>query len=141
MQNVVVELERRFLPLLDRARQQLALEYPAYSFEIWSSATGSETSYKGYDIGIECILPDAKDHEANCVSASVGVHHITTAPELCNLGVDWCAGEHPNVSATFLDHPLPFTAAALDAAERDVPRLIAALRQALDAWTARGNAN
>jgi hypothetical protein len=86
---IVQELETTFQPLFDEARQRLASEYPEFSFETWSSSVGGATSYQGHDIGIECVFPDARPDEANCVAAQVGVWHITTNPELNSYCVTW----------------------------------------------------
>jgi hypothetical protein len=57
--NHVAELERRFLPLFEEAKERLATEYRDYRFDTLSYAIGSRTQLHGHNLGIECRFPDA----------------------------------------------------------------------------------
>lgn len=132
--GITGELEALFLPQFEQLRRELSAEYPAYSFRVWSSATGSLTSYQGYDLGLECTFPDADDQEANCVAASVGVRYLTTAPEICDFGIDWAAGASPGVSEELLPEAIPFSAEKAQDLAASFPNLASRFRKAVAAW-------
>jgi hypothetical protein len=133
-QGIVSELEAVFLPLFEHLKDLLSVQYPAYSFHIWSSATGSLTSYQGHDLGIECVFPEAKPQESNCVAASIGVWHLTTSPEICDFGVGWCAGASPEVSGDLLERPLPYSRENAEALAERFPELEDLFLSAVTAW-------
>jgi hypothetical protein len=135
--EVVAELESVFGPLFESARNDLALEYPSVEVRKWSSSIGRLTEYDGYDIGIECVFSDARPEESNCVSASVGVWHLSTTPEFNSFGVDWCSGASPTSSAELLSSPIPFEKASTTELAARVPELLSHLRTAVTKWITR----
>jgi hypothetical protein len=136
--RVVSQLEITFLPLLNRATDELVREYPHLVFRVWSSSSGSATPYQGHDLGIECQLVDARGDEANCLALEIGVWHITTEPKFNTFGVDWCDGTHPEISTEKLHRPMPVSPASLSQLARDFPELLTVFRQAIKAWSSRG---
>jgi hypothetical protein len=111
--DIVDELEGRFLPLLREVKDRLEIEYPTYTFRVWSSPVGG-MAHRGHDIGLECEFPDAGKKEATSVSVSIGVTHLHAHPKLCQATVDWGCGEHPAVTANLLNVPCPYTQEALN---------------------------
>ena len=136
--RVVVELEELLLPQFREAASRLASEFPQYKLHVWSSSVGGATEYQGHNLGVECLFPDAADHEADCVAAYATVKHLTTEPLLCEACVAWGQGERPNVECELLQNSLPATQEALLSIGSMVPHLINVFRQALQAWSSRG---
>jgi hypothetical protein len=137
---VVAALEEAFMPLLTAARNQLASQFPACTFNVWSSSTGSLTSYQGHDVGIECVFPDVKPEDANCVAAEIGIWHLTTHAEFNSYGVAWCSGDHPEISLELLDQPRPFSSEELVALTDMFPQILATFRRAIESRCASGRA-
>jgi hypothetical protein len=138
IETMTVALENVFLPLFENARRNLSSEFPTLSFRTWASATGSRTTYQGYDVGIECAFPDAADHEANCVAASVGLWHLDSVCEFCDFDVTWGVGSHPGEYVDLLGHPLAFSEDTLRQLSGRFSELLAAFRVAVKLWSRRG---
>ena len=136
---IVSQLEATFLPLLNQAIGELTRDFPRLVFRVWSSSTGSETSYQGHDLGIECKFPDAQSEETNCVAMEVGIWHIAASPEFNSFGVVWCHGNAPSDSDELLDRPIPVSPQSLSQLATAFPNLEAAFRRAIDAWTSRSS--
>ena len=136
----VRELEQAFLPRLHAARDFFAGQFPAFEFNVWSSPTGSLTSYKGHDIGLECIFPDAPRELANCVAITIGVKHLTTAPLLCDASVGWGDGWHPDISLDLLPDPIAYSATQLNVISGQLDELVSAFQSAVQAGPGRPGA-
>lgn len=129
---IVEELERRFLPQLCAVAEQLSREFPAVRISTWSLPVGSATSYQGHSLGIDCLFPDAPTDDADNVSLSIGVMHLTTEPKLCDAGVCWGAGASEGcLDVELIDSPIPYSVPALEQIEAGLPRLHEALTSAL----------
>lgn len=138
---VGVQLEAAFLPLLRVAERELGREYPNYKLSTGSSSAGGLTSYQGHNVWLECVFPDAADHEADSLALMVGAKHITTEPQLCEASVEWGSGHHPAISVELLAEPVAFSEQALQRVSVRLPELLAVFRKAIQAWAARaGNA-
>jgi hypothetical protein len=135
--RAVIEFERTFLPLLHEAERAVASAYPRFKFSVGSSSIGSLTEYQGHIAWLECIFPDAADHEANSVVLMIGVKHVTTEPELCSASVEWGSGLHPDVMLELLEHPVALTEVTLRETAMHFPQLTRVFRNALEAWVAR----
>jgi hypothetical protein len=134
----VEDLEARFLPWFRDAAEQLRLQFPNYKFMVWSSSVGGATTYQGHNLGVECLFPDAADHEADCVAAYVGVKHLTTEPQLAAVCVEWGNGQHPDVRVEFVEDDTPLDSQSMDEAASRLPELLRVFRAAVDAWLSRG---
>jgi hypothetical protein len=129
--NAIINLERRILPLLEAAAQELSREFPSVRIRTESSSVGSKTSLQGHHVAISCIVADDRPREEpDLVDLLVGIRHLTTEPELESLYVCW---GHPSgyVELELLDRPVPLDDAAWSSAEAAVPRLVEALRSAI----------
>jgi hypothetical protein len=135
--RAVIEFERIFLPLLHEAERAVASAYPRFKFSVGSSSIGSLTEYKGHIAWLECIFPDAADHEADSVAIMIGVKHLTTEPELCEASVEWGSGRHPEIMLELLEHSVSLTENALRETAMRFPQLTRVFRNALEAWVAR----
>jgi len=133
----VSSLEERLLPLFSEAQVLFSNDFPSFKFNVWSSAVGSKTQYQGHNLGLECIFPDAADHEADCVAVSVGTMHLTTEPRICEACVEWGAGEHPGPQVELIPIPLPLLPEAIEDVASKVPTLLAVFRLALEGWLQR----
>jgi hypothetical protein len=136
--NVVAELENAFLPLLLEAKVAAESLHPQFKFDVGSSSVGGKTEYQGHHVWLECIFPDAADHEADSVALLAGIKHITTEPKLCDASVEWGNGHHPKVSLELLKVPTPFTEQVLQQTAARLPELLHVFRRALEAWASRG---
>jgi hypothetical protein len=133
----VKELEETFLPRLQAARDSFASEYPSLTFNVWSSPTGSLTEYKGHDVGIECMFPDAPDDRANCVAIIVGVKHLTTLPLLCDASVGWGAGASPDITLNLLPSPVAYSQQSLSLLSLQFEQLLEVFGRAVAAGPIR----
>jgi hypothetical protein len=135
----VEELEHRFLPLLQAARDAAAARFPDYLFEVYSGPVGGLTSWQGHDVGLDASFPDASAREANGVAISIGLCHLTTEPTIWDAGLSWNQGQAPDACAELdlVGEPVVFSSEALAAIEREFPALLDALLQALNAWQSR----
>ena len=131
--NIVAELERRFLPHLQRIAAKLQTEFPKFQITTWSSPTGSLTEYQGHDLGIDCVLPDAPPDQPYTICLIIGVMHLTTSPEICDAEVSGGPGT-PGTELSLLDAPIPFSLEALEWIEAQLSRLVEVLRTALQRW-------
>lgn len=135
--HAVAALERIFLPLLKEAEEMTASEYPKFEFNSGSSSIGSLTDYKAHCVWLECVFPDAADHEANSVAIMITVMHITTEPKLCEASVGWGQGQHPEHTIELLEHPIVLTEHQLQQTAMHFPELLRVFRNALKAWDLR----
>jgi hypothetical protein len=135
--HCVAELEAVLVPPLQAAAEQLRREYPSFKFNVWSWSVGGATAYQGHDTGLECMLPDASNHEADCVAVVVGTKHLTTEPILVEASVVWGNGHHPEQGVELIETPVPLTPESLRAVASRLPELLAVFRNALQAWSLR----
>ena len=135
MINPVTKIESDILALFRRTADELSMKYPNVKARAYSSPTGSAPQYQGHDIGIDCLLTNAPITQSDNVALSVSLCHLTTQPKI-NAEVCW---GHPSgvVEASFYegwgksdDWPLA-TNETIDKLIQDLPRLIAALEQAV----------
>ena len=71
--NLVQELERKFLPLCESARDAIAAKYPNFQFNVWSSSVGGATPLQGHNLGLEAVFPNAPPEKANTVAIIIGI--------------------------------------------------------------------
>lgn len=135
--NSIALLEERFLPLLNEAHAAISSEYPAYKFKVSSFAVGSNTQYQGHRLGLECVLPDATDDEADNFALLIGMMHLTTEPMICEACVEWSQGGHPDIRVELLSEPLQFSSETIDQIVSQLPELLLVFRKAPQAWKIR----
>jgi len=129
--EAIATLERRLLPRLQSAAQDLRREFPAVRIRTESSSVGGKTSLQGHHVAISCIVADDRPREEpDLVDLVIGIRHLTTNPELESLYVCW---GHPSghIELELLDNPIPLDDAAWAAAEAAVPKLVDAMREAI----------
>src|SRR5439155_2697312 len=68
--NVVEELEKRLLPALQKAADEISRQFPRVKATTWSSPVGSLTDYQGHDLGIDCLFMDATPDQTDNVALS-----------------------------------------------------------------------
>lgn len=132
--DVAKEIEKCFLPLCQSIVDRLSKIYPQYDFTTWSSSTGSLTEYQGYDVGVECVFPQAKDNQANCVAITIGVKHLKSIPVICEASVGWGAGCDPDVGMEVIDEPIHATKEAIDNLKMHFGKLTECFEQAVGSW-------
>ena len=133
--ELIGELESRFLTKCRGECGRLSEIFTDYKFNTWSNEVGSLTLLQGHDVGVECLFPDASANQANCVAIIVGLKHLTTEPMLCEASVTWGAGISPDISADLIDDPIPATSENFDMIEEQFPQLVRELENAIRAWT------
>lgn len=101
MHPLAQHVEELFLPELERLASQLSGQFPALTFNVWHSPTGTLTEYQGYDVGLECVFPKSADDGPDNVALSIDLCHLTSTPRLM-ASVGW---GHPSgqLEAEFKD--------------------------------------
>ena len=127
---MIQTLEERFLGRFEEFAAQLESDFAQIRAMAYSGPVGSLTPYQGYDVGVDCCLPDASPQESDNVALSIGVMHLTTEPMLCEASVGWGA---PNAytELDLLEESVPLSSEAIEAIEAGVPKLFEALRIAV----------
>jgi hypothetical protein len=127
--NIIEEIEERLLPGLRKVAQQITEQFPRVKATVWSSPVGSETEFQGYDIGIDCLLTDAKLDQSDNIALVIGIRHLSTTPL---IDADVCWG-HPSgwVEAELFPDPLEVTPEILQEVETRLPVLYEGLRRAV----------
>jgi hypothetical protein len=121
-------LTQRILPRLEQAAAALREKHPRLKINTWSLPVGSMTAYRGHQVGIDCLNPFAAVTEADNVGLTIGVKHLTTAPQLCDAAVCWGAGG-PLRGLDLVPEPIPWSEEALSVLENRLPELIASLAE------------
>ena len=112
--DAVRDLEKLFLPRLEKFKKECSDALPKLKFIVWSSSIGGQTDYQGHNLGIECLFPEATDEQADTVAIIVGIKHLTTTPLLCDASVEWGHGWHPEVAIDLLPEPVLYTSETLN---------------------------
>lgn len=129
---LITELERRFLSKFRAVVDELRREFPSIRITTFSHSVGSATSYQGHSVGIACLFLHAPPDHADNIALSIDVMHLTSEPKLNEASVCWGAGAGPGgLEADLIDSPIPFSTAALDQVEAELPVLYRALSSAL----------
>jgi len=128
----VAELEGRILPLLRTVAIDLRREFPNTNVGVESHPVGRLTSLQGHIVAITVMLsaPDQRPDQPDHVDLVVGLRHLSSAPELDTADVCW---GHPSghTECDLLSGPMPVDEAVWQLVESGLPRLIAALRDAI----------
>lgn len=101
MHPLVEQIDQLFLPGLERLASQMRGQLPALEFNAWQSPTGTLTEYQGYDLGLECVFPQAADNAPNAVALTIDLCHLTSTPRLM-ASVGW-SGPSGQSEAEFRD--------------------------------------
>jgi hypothetical protein len=80
--DLVKTLEMRYLPLLKRLASELAGRYPGLRLNVYSSSSGSKTSYQGHSISLECIFPEQPVDQPDNVCLAINLCHLSTSPRI-----------------------------------------------------------
>jgi hypothetical protein len=88
MHPLIEQVEELFLPELERLASQLRGRFPALRFNVWHSPTGALTGCQGYDVGVDCVFPQAAQDAPNNLALSIELCHLTSRPRLM-AGVGW----------------------------------------------------
>ncbi len=138
MVDPIRDLKERILPRCEVVRDDLAKRFPTCKVQVWSSPTGSKTSYDGYDVGVEVLLPGAEATEADHVALVIGVKHVGAKPLLCDASVGWGTGTSPDSELDLITMPVAYNEEVLAAVERGFPEMVRVLEQGIDAWFQKG---
>lgn len=82
MNPLVERIEELFIPHLERLASQMRAQFPVLRFNVWHGPTGTLTDCQGYDVGLECLFPQADQDAPNTLALSVEVCHLTSIPRL-----------------------------------------------------------
>jgi hypothetical protein len=128
--NVVENLEKRILPGLQRMAQEICEQFPRVKASVWSSAVGSRTDYQGYDLGIDCVLTDARPEQTDNVALVIEIRHVTTMPSM-EASVCW-GDPSGRVEAELFPDCMEVTPETIQELQDRLPLLYDALRRALE---------
>lgn len=138
METLADQLGGRLLPFFDQVAQSAQERFPDVKLSVYFGSVGSLTGYDGYDVGVECLLPEAPANRSDNVAFSVGLCHMSGSPRIM-ADVVWghpsghSEGTFDESWGTNDDWPLA-TKETIDDLEKDLPRL----RQAFMAAVERG---
>lgn len=127
--DLVHELERRVLPSFHDLAARLNGEIPRVVAQVYSHPVGSRTDFQGHALGVECRLLDTPAGRPDNVALEVGLRHLTSDAKL-DASVCW-GDPSGHAEAELLPTPIAATEAASDELLAALPRLAAALREAL----------
>jgi hypothetical protein len=130
MNRLVRELEERLLPEFEEVAAKIRRETPNVMVSVYSSSTGSLTTYQGHNFDIDCIFTDASDNETDNVCLQVGLGHLTTTPKIY-AEAGWGDAKFKDWSGIFPDDGITVTAEILEDLYKDLPRLYDVLFEAL----------
>jgi hypothetical protein len=129
MDSIASELEARFWPALRELANRVTSEFPAVKTHTHSLSVGKSTEYQGWQLELDCLLPDA-DWRSDTVGLIIGLRHLTTEPELDKLEVGWGDGGGPG-EVDLLREPVTLNPEAWNAIEIQLSVLSEALRSAI----------
>ena len=134
MHPLVEQVKQLFLPDLERLASEMRQRFPALELNVLHYPVGPLTEYQGYDVGVECVFPQAAPHAADNVALTIGFCHLTSTPKVM-AGVGWGSGyseaEFREGCYTNADWP-EATPEILEALRLDFPRLIRAFQAAVE---------
>jgi hypothetical protein len=82
MHPLIERIEELFIPDLERLASHMRQQFPALRFNVWHGPTGTLTDSQGYDVGLECLFPQAAKDAPNSLALSVDVCYLTSIPRL-----------------------------------------------------------
>ena len=82
MHPLVERIEELFIPDLERLASHMREHFPNLRFNVWHGPTGTLTEWQGYDVGLECLFPQAAQDAPNSLALSIEVCHLTSKPRL-----------------------------------------------------------
>ena len=138
MHPLVIQVEKLFLPEVERLASEMRQLFPALKFNVWRSPVGVLTQYQGYDFGVECVFPTNTVNISDNVALSVELFHLTsTARVMAQVGWGHPSGD---IEASFSDWQSSAqwpeaTPTVLAELEQSFPKLILAFRSAVQRGT------
>jgi hypothetical protein len=130
MNPLVKKLEERLLPEFEKIAERIRQEIPNVLVSVYSSSTGSLTTYQGYDFAIDCIFTDASDDEIDNTCLDVGLGYLTTTPRIY-AGVGLGGAQFKDWGGGFPEEGMIVTDEILEDLYRDLPRLYNSLFEVL----------
>jgi hypothetical protein len=127
--NLVQDLESRLLPGLQRVAQEITQQFPRVKAMVWSASVGSRTDYQGHDLGIDCLLTDARQDQTDNLALVIGIAHVTTVPSI-EASVCWGAPSG-RTEAELFPASTEVTPEIVHELEERLPLLYEALREAV----------
>ena len=127
--QVVRELERRFLPALRRAEAEINAGFPGVRAEAWSQPHGQATDSPGYVIALSCYFPDAPADQPDEVTLELCVGGIGGPKPSLEADVIWgCPGQ---VELDLFPGSVAMSEDAVQRIEAELPRLVQVLQAAV----------
>jgi hypothetical protein len=124
----VRKLEKRILPAMRKMAEEISHEFPRVKTNVLSWSVGSSTAYQGYNIGIECSLPENSSDRTNTVALTIQTMHLTTLPKINAVYVCWSDGSLEE--ELFLD-PIEITEDVFGEIEVGLPRMYNRLKESI----------
>ena len=124
---IVQGLEKRFLPIIKRMAKEISNEFPHVKTNILSFPIGSSTTYQGYTIGIECLLPKNSSNQTDNIALTIETMHLTTFPKVT---VDVCWGDG-KLEEELFSGPIEIAEDVFKEIEADLPRMYNRLKESI----------
>lgn len=124
---IVQGLEKRFLPIIKRLAEEISNEFPHVKTNILSFSIGSLTTYQGYTIGIECLLPENSSNQTDNVALTIETMHLTSLPKVT---VDMCWGDG-KLEEELFSGPIEITEDVFEEIEAELPRMYNRLKESI----------
>jgi hypothetical protein len=128
--DLLERLRAVVVPRLRECEQSLREKFPSVDVSFYEGEVGQLTDYRGYHLGLECVLAEAAPEAPSCLALEISVRGKDTSPELDAADVAW---GHPDgrVLADLLHQPVPLTKEQIETLAARIPELCAAMDQAL----------
>jgi hypothetical protein len=82
MHSLVVQMDELFLPELRRVAADTQQRHPSLRFNVYHGSSGSLAEYQGYNLGVECLFPEAAHNTADNVALGIELSHLGSTPRL-----------------------------------------------------------
>jgi hypothetical protein len=126
--DVAADMRERFLPALLEHKDILTRRLPQIRAEAGAWGVGRATGYDAFDVGIDCLLPEASA-DPDQIALVISVAHIHTEPVVVCADVTWGNGLIEFALESLAGQP--YTEAIADQIARGLPSLADALETAL----------
>ena len=126
--DIIQDIEKRFLPHIERMAEEIPQEFPLVKTNVWSWSVGSSTTFQGHDIGLECFLPEVSPDQTNIVMLIIETMHLTTVPKITAVDVCWNDG---SLEEELFSQPVGITEKVFKKIELGLPRMYNCLKESI----------
>src|SRR5258705_1507522 len=128
--NIVQEAERRFLPSLKMAHEEISREFPQVNVSLSSFNVGELTGNPGHVFAVGCLLKTTSPDQTDNIGLEILLEHIDSEPTIYS-SVTWGDPSGVTEDEVFAD-PTAASEAAFAELEARLPLLFETLKVALE---------